>query len=545
MASTVYRRLWSAQASSNLGIWMHVVVAQWVVLNISGSAVLVALVQTAIALPMVLLAAPAGVLADVLDRRGLLILIQIAMAVLGGALALTTWLGNSSAGVVLTVTFLIGCGTAFLWPAWQAIQPELVPRAQLAQAASLGAVNVNVARVLGPALGGVLLAAVGAGAVFGLVGALFGLAAVAVASWSRTVIPDPVGRERVLRGLRSGARYVRHARSMRRVLVQSLLFVPAATALWALLPVLAKSELHLGAQGFGVLLGALGVGGLCGTLALPGVRRHVSTDDLVTGAFALYAVCLGVLAMTSSPAVVFLLLAGAGAAWLALLSTLNAMAQLALPEWVRARALSYFIAAVGGSQAIGGVVWGVLDSFVGLRATLLSAAAALAALAVIARRSPLIDPSALDPTPSVRHPPSEVDDVLEADDGPILVTVDYRVRIGEVDGFRQAMVAVAGVRRRTGARRWRLYWDPAVPQRYLETFVVASWEEHRRQHLGRMTVLDRTLVEALDSYLEVPLVVSHLAAVDVDFGTRRNKAPVHRFARRRATSGSGRSSPEV
>lgn len=509
-----------------MGLWMYVAVAQWVVLDLSGSPILVSLVQTASTLPMVLLAAPAGVFADVFDRRRLLIGIDLCLVVLGGLLAVMVGLGYGSAGFVLCVTFLVGCGAAFLWPVWQAIQPELVPRAQLAQAVSLGGINVNLARVAGPALGGGFVAAIGAGPVFALIGGLFGLTAVAVAAWPRAHSPDPAGRERLLHGLQSGARYVRHARSMRRVLIQCFMFVPAATAIWALLPVLAEGELHLGPQGYGVLLGALGVGAVLGTLALPRLRRTLSTDTLATGSFVLYASCMAALAMTASSVLVFLLLAGAGMAWLALLSSLNATAQMVLPEWVRARALSYFIAVVGGSQALGGMVWGISASQAGLRLTLLVAAAVLVTLGLVARAFPLLDPSRLDPSPSVREPPAEVDDILDAQDGPILVTVDYRVRVGEADKFRQAMVAVARVRKRTGARRWELYWNPAEPQRFLEEFVVASWGEHRRQHLGRMTVLDRSVVEVIDQYLERPGQVSHLVAVDVPF------APLSRPSRR-------------
>ena len=518
-----YRRLWFAQASSNLGMWMLVAVMQWVVLSVSGSALLVSLVQTATTLPMVFLAAPAGVLADVLDRRSILVIVQLAMACLGGLLALAVVLGHSTAGVLLSLTFLMGCGAAFLWPAWQAVQPELVPRTQLAQATSLGAVNLNLARVIGPAVGGGLIAVVGAAALFALIGGLFGVAALAVASWSRSRSPDPLGRERILSGLGSGARYVRNARSMRLILLRVVLFVPAATALWALLPLLATRQLNLAAQGFGVLLAALGVGALLGALVLPALKRHLSFDALAAASFVTYALCLAGLAFASSPVVAILLLGPAGAAWLGLLSTLNAMAQLVLPEWVRARALSYFLAVFGASQAVGGLVWGFSASLMGLRWTCLLAAGVLVVGVLVARGFPLEEPSQLDPTPSVRHPPSEVDAVLKADDGPILVTIDYRVRVGEAEAFGQAMQAVARVRKRTGARHWALYWDPVVPQRFVETFLVASWEEHRRQHLGRMTVLDRSVVDRIRPHLEGVGLVSHLVAVGAPTAVHRGR----------------------
>jgi len=515
LASPVYRKLWAAQGASNLGAWMHVVVAQWVTLRVSGSPLLVALVQTASTLPMVLLAAPAGVLADVLDRRKVLIVVELGMFVSGAVLALTTLLGCGTAVAMLAFTFLIGCGSAVLWPAWQATQPELVARSQIAQATSLGSVNVNLARVFGPALGGALIAVAGAGIVFAVTAALFGIAGLTVASWRRTAVPDPVGRERVLSGLRSGARYVRNARSMRRVLVQSLLFVPAATSLWALLPLLAGPQLHLGPQGFGLLLGALGGGAVLATLLLPVLRRHLVTETVLTASFLLYALSLGCLATTRWPALALLLLATAGAAWLGLLSTLNAVAQLVLPEWVRARGLSYFIVVIGGSQAAGGVIWGVLATRVGVRWTFAIAAGMLACSALLARRFPLLDPNGLDVRPSIRTLPSELDGALGAEERPVLVVVDYRIREGEATAFLRAMSAVARVRRRTGARRWDLFWDPAVPQRYVETFMVGSWEEHRRQHLGRMTVLDRRIVEDVNVHLAKPVLVSHLIAAEV------------------------------
>ena len=258
LASPIYRRLWLAQVAANLGTWMQTVGAQWLIVTASGSALLVGLVQTASTLPMVLLAAPAGVLADILDRRRLLVWVQLSMVVAGGVLAALTFLGLANPAVVLGFTFLLGCGAALIWPAWQAIQPELVPRAQIPQASALAAVNVNLARSVGPALGGILVAAVGAGWVFGLNAASFLVVALAVASWNRVAQPDPVGRERMIAGLRSGARFVRHARSMRRVLLQSLLFVPVATALWALLPLVATQQLGIGAGGYGLSAGCDG-----------------------------------------------------------------------------------------------------------------------------------------------------------------------------------------------------------------------------------------------------------------------------------------------
>src|SRR6478609_234170 len=420
---------------------MQTVGAQWLIVTVSGSALLVGLVQTASTLPMVLLAAPAGVLADILDRRRLLVWVQLSMVVAGGVLAALTFLGLASPAVVLGFTFLLGCGAALIWPAWQAIQPELVPRAQIPQASALAAVNVNLARSVGPALGGLLVAAVGAGWVFALNAASFLVVALAVASWNRVAQPDPVGRERMIAGLRSGARFVRHARSMRRVLAQSLLFVPVATALWALLPLVATQQLDLGAGGYGLLLGAMGLGAVAGSVVLPAVRARVAANTVITAAFVLYALALGCVAVANTLVIAIIVLAVAGAAWLGLLGTLNAATQLALPEWVRARGLSYYLVAVSVGQALGGLLWGALATQLSVRVTLLVAAGALILMAVIGRRLPLPDLSRVLPTPSIRQLPPELDDVIDPDAGPILVNIAYDARPEATASFIDAMDA--------------------------------------------------------------------------------------------------------
>ncbi len=504
---------------SNVGTWMQTVAAQWLIVTASGSAALVSLVQTASTLPVVLLAAPAGVLADVLDRRRVLVAVQLTMVVAAAALAGLTFAGMADPGVLLGFTFVLGCGAAFIAPAWQAIQPELVPRAQLPQASALGAVNMNLARAVGPALGGVLVAAAGAGWVFALNAASFLVVAAAVASWRREARIDPAGRERIAAALRSGARYVRHAPSMRRVLLWSLLFVPAGSALWALLPVVADQGLRLSANGYGVLLGALGAGAVAGTVVLPTIRARVPSTGLLAGAFAVYAAALAGLALTSSFTVAVGALLLAGAAWVAVLSTLNATAQTVLPAWVRARALSYYLVIFFGGQALGGLLWGLVAQQTGTRTALLFAAALVAVGAALGLRYPLGDPSRIDPTPSAHWREPLGSDLVDPDAGPVLVIVDYRVRPGDEDAFTAAMARVSRSRRRTGAQRWHLFHDPAAPDRYVETFTVATWGEHERQHSGRLTVTDRRADERARSFLAQPPDVRHLISASVPLGS--------------------------
>lgn len=517
LSDPVYRRLWLAQVVSNLGTWMQTVGAQWVVVSASGSAALVASVQTASTLPVVLLAAPAGVLADVLDRRRVLVAVQSAMVVIAGTLAVLTFAGDLSPYLVLLFTFLLGCGAAFVGPAWQAIQPELVPRAQIPQAAALGSVNMNLARAVGPALGGALVAATGAGSVFALNALSFVVVAVAVASWRREAHADPVGREPLAAALRSGARYVRFAPSMRRVLIRSLLFVPAASSLWALLPLVATKRLGLGSAGYGVLLGLLGLGAIAGAVLLPRARARLGAEALTGSLFLAYALGLALTGLRHERVVVGLALALAGLAWMGVLSTLNATAQQVLPDWVRARALSYYLVVFMAGQALGGLLWGAVAQQVGTGAALVLAAALLVGAALLARRWPLVDPARLDPTASAHWPRPDFPEPHPFA-GPVLVEIEYRVSPAVEPEFLRAMQPVSRSRRRTGAHGWQLFRDPTDPERWVEAFLVPTWAEHARQHGGRLTAFDRRSEQRLHELAMGPPVVRHLLGVDVRTG---------------------------
>jgi MFS family permease len=518
----VYRRLWLAQVVSNLGTWMQTVGAQWVIVSASGSVALVSLVQTASTLPVVLLAAPAGVLADVLDRRRVLVTVQSVMVVIAAALAALTFLGDVDPTVMLGFTFLLGAGAAFVGPAWQAIQPELVPRAQLPQAAALGAVNMNLARAVGPAIAGVLVAAVGAGWVFALNAVSFLVVALAVSSWRREATPDPVGREPLVAALRSGARYVRYAPAMRRVLVRCMLFVPAASCLWALLPLVATRLLGLGSGGYGLLLGCLGVGAVVGAVVLPRVRDKLGSEPVTLALFLLYAAVLCAVGSTSSTLLCALLLTLAGAAWLGVLSTLNATAQQVLPAWVRARALSYYLVVFMAGQALGGIVWGAIAERTGVRGSFVIAGVVLAVGAVAARWWPLVDPARLDPTLSEHW---AVPDFPEPDPqaGPVLVTAEYFVPAEAQQEFIAALPPLSRSRRRTGASEWQMFQDPADPARFVEVFLVATWAEHARQHQGRLTKIDRVAEERVRALAGGAPVVRHLLAIEARPRSRRRR----------------------
>ena len=386
-----------------------------------------------------------------------------------------------------------------------------MPRAQLPQANALGAVNMNLARAVGPALGGALVAAAGAGWVFTLNAVSFVVVALAVASWRRDVQPDPVGREPLVAALRSGARYVRFAPSMRRVLARNLLFVPAASALWALLPVVATGQLGLGSSGYGVLLGALGVGAVAGAVVLPPLRARLGTEALLAAGFLTYAGALAALALLRTPLLAVPVLALSGAAWMGVLSSLNATAQQVLPSWVRARALSYYLVAFMAGQGLGALLWGTLAERIGVADTLLVAGAALALAAVAARWVPLVDPARLDPTVS-EHWAEVAFPEPEPQAGPVLITVEYEVAAEAQADFLAATGALQRSRRRTGASGWQIYRDAATPERFVETFLVPTWGEHARQHSGRLTGFDRAAEERVTALAVGPPVVRHLLA---------------------------------
>ncbi len=503
----IFRALWIAQFASNTGTWMQTVGAQW--LLIDTSPLLVSLVQTAASLPIVLLSLPAGALADLVDRRRLLLGAQLAMFLAASALAVATFADTASPALILGLTFALGCGNAVASPAWQAIQPDLVDRELLPQAAALNGLNMNVARAVGPAVGGVVVAVAGAGWVFALNAASFVGIAVVVASWRAPVLADGP-RERLVEALRAGGRYVRHALIVRRLLYRAVLFIPAASAIWALLPVVAALNLHLGSAGYGLLLGMVGIGAVAGAVVIPRLRARVGSAGLVTGAMVVTAVAVVVVATVSNAVLVGIALLPIGGAWIAVMSSLNAGLQLALPNWVRARGLAYYLVVFQGAQALGAVIWGVVADRTSVTTALLLAAAVLVAGALVGLRSPMPDTAKLDRTPSTHWPAPQLMFTPDASDGPVMVTLTYQVSEDNAVAFTEAMRHVGRSRRRTGALRWELFRDGGEPTRFVESYLVGTWAEHVRQRENRLTGADRRFEERARGYSVGEPQVAHL-----------------------------------
>jgi MFS family permease/quinol monooxygenase YgiN len=517
----VFRALWIAALVSNIGYWMQSVGAVWQVGTVSGSTTLVALVQSAISLPIVLLALPAGAAADVFDRRRLLLVTQAWMLVSAAALCLATLVGVASPAVVLALTFLLGLGNAANAPGWQATIPELVHGRELSAAVALNSVGFNIGRAVGPAIGGLVVAAAGPAAVFGL-NAVSYLGVLAVLwRWRRRPQDELGAGEQILGAIEAGARYVRFAPLLRAVLVRTALFILPASALWALLPVVARGRLGLDAIGFGLLLGGLGIGSVAGAALLPRLRRAAPIDLRVMAGTLLFAAATVALAMLDSPLVVWLAMVAAGVAWLAMLTSFNVATQTVVPRWVRARALAVYLLVFQGGLAAGSALWGVVASRVGDRAALLAAAASfgLGLLAVL--RWPLRGIGALDLSPSVRPEPATVIDP-EPDDGPVLVLISYRIDPDRAEEFAAAMRDLRRVRRRDGAYRWGLFEDVADPGHFVETYVVRSWAEHLRQH-ERFTADDLVVRDRLQAFHigDNPPEVSHFVHPDAVATERR------------------------
>ena len=506
-----FRWLWIGVLISWTGTWMQTVGAQWLLVDAPNAAVLVSLVQAATTLPVMLFALPGGVLADSFDRRWLLFSIQAYFFVLGTVLAVLTALGQMPPALLIAFTFLFGVGAAIQLPTWASNIPELVPRAQLRAASRLDLVGVNVSRAIGPAIGGVVIAHFGGVPVVFALNALSVLfLAVALLRWRRP--PAEVRRrERFVRALRAGGRYVWHEPVVRRILLRVIIFVAPAVAMWALLPVIASQHLGLQADGYGALFGALGAGAILGAVLLGRIKNRVSTNAILAGGAALYGAALALLILVPSFLAALGTLILSGIAWMAVTSTLQAELQLILPGWVRARGIAIFTVTFMASQTGGALLWGLIADQVGLRPAVLGAAGAVGVGVVAALFLRVPETGHLDPrlaAPYWTDPELAFDP--EPDTGPVLVAVRFTVAAERQEGFLEAMIKLRRSRRRTGAISWELYRDGERPDRFVEIFRIASWEEHLRQHEGRLTATDRVIEEAALAFSDPPAEAEHL-----------------------------------
>ena len=508
-ARRAFRWLWLGVVISSVGMWAQTVGAQWLFVDDANAATIVALVQTASQLPVVLLALPAGVLAYAFDRRWLLFGVQVYVIVVASTLAVLTSLGRVTPGLMLAFTFALGVGLALQVPTWQPLIAELVPRSHLAAAVRLDMVSVNVARAAGPAIAGVIIAAWSVPPVFAFNAACAAVLAVILVAWRRPASAT-ADRERFLPALRAGGRYVRHEPVVRLILLRLTLFVAPATALWALLPLVASQQLGLHAGGYGLLFAALGAGAVAAALGLGRITAHVSSNALLCLVGLLYAAAfaLSMLAPGLLAAIPLLMVAGFG--WTATVSTVNAELQLFLPGWVRARAIAVYLMAFMGTMAVASPIWGLLTQRAGLATAVYAASAlvALGALTGLALRIP--ESSSADRAALAFWNDPSLGIVPEPDAGPVQVIVEYHVPAEHEADWLIAMQAMRRSRMRSGAYRWELYRIGERPDRFLEVFAIPSWEEHERQHQHRLTAEDQAIEDAAFAFTASPPRAEHL-----------------------------------
>lgn len=498
LRNTIYRSLFIAQLVTNIGSWMQTVGAQWFLVEREASTTVIAAVQTASLLPTLILALLAGALADALDRRILLIVLGIGSVLTGAVLTALAWTNTLTPWGLLASTFVLGCWASLSAPAWQAIQPELVPREQIPAASALGSVTVNGARAIGPALAGILVAVAGPTFVFAINAITFLATLGVLIAWKRPK-REVAARERLTESIVTGVRYIRSGPVVRRIILRSALFAFPASALWALLPSASSSVLGFGSVGYGVLLGILGVGAVIGVAVTPWLRRRFGANTMLAGSAIGYAI--GVAAVVWLPVwLVLPALLVSGVAWITTLTALNASIQLSLASWVRARGMSVYLLVFMGSQAIGSLAWGWLASKVGIVDALALAAAALVVVAASVFVLPLRpETGVLDRTVSTAWPTPTVVFEPVPDDGPVRVTVTYPVDDANRADFVSAMVAVGKARKRTGAFTWSLFRSLDDDDTMVEQFSVPSWSQYERQRNERWMGSDH---DAVDSALQ-------------------------------------------
>ena len=508
--------IWFAAVVSNIGTWMHDVAAAWLMTTLAPEPLMVALVQAATSLPIFMFALPAGALADLIDRRRLLLGLQVCAGCLAVTLALIVAAGAITPGLLLLFTFLLGTTAALGAPAWQAMTPDLVPKPLLAPAIALNGVGINIARAIGPALGGLVITALGLVWPFVFNALSFVAVILALWLWRRETKPaSALPAERFFAAIRAGLRYARSSAPLRATLVRSAGFFLFGSALWALLPLLARGPLAGGPGLYGALLTGVGVGAVTGALLLPPLKARLGADRMVGLGTAALALSMAALALVPVVPVALPACILAGLAWISVLSSLNVSAQMALPAWVRSRGLAVNLAVFFGSMATGSILWGWLAGRVGIDLTLLIAAAG-ALLAIAATwRWKLLGSATADLSPSAHWPVPILAEPVAGEGGPVLVTIEYEIDPADQPAFAAAIALLAEERRRDGAFFWHVFADAENPRRRVETFMLESWLDHLRQH-ERVTEADRRLqaeVHALHRG-DTPPKVTHLIAAN-------------------------------
>ena len=514
LAQPVFAVLWAATILGNTGSFMRDVASSWLMTDLSASPAAVAMVQAAGTLPIFLLAIPAGVLTDILDRRKFLIAIQLLLASVSITLMVLAQTGMLSISALIGLTFMGGIGAALMGPTWQAIVPELVKREDVKSAVALNSLGINVARSIGPAAGGLLLAAFGAGVTYGADVASYIIVIAALLWWPRVSNANDTLAEGFFGAFRAGLRYTRASRPLHVVLLRAAIFFAFASAVWALLPLVARQLLGGDAGFYGILLGAVGVGAVGGALIMPRLRARLDADGLVLVAVIVTAVVMAVLSFAPPRWLAVVVLLFLGAAWITALTTLNGAAQSVLPNWVRGRGLAVYLTVFNGAMTAGSIGWGAVGEATGVAGALLLGAGGLLVAGLVMHRLKLPAGDA-DMVPSNHWPEPLVAEPVAHDRGPVLILIEYHVEKKHRTAFLHAIHALAQERRRDGAYGWGVTEDAADAEKMVEWFMVESWAEHLRQH-KRVSNADADLQGKVLAYHAGPEkpVVRHFLSIN-------------------------------
>ncbi|EIM26752.1 MFS transporter [Microvirga lotononidis] len=492
----IFRAVWFASLASNFGSLIESVGAAWLMTSLGASAAMIALVQASTTLPIMLFSLAAGAIADNFDRRELMLTAQVFLLVVSIGLTLCAYLGLVTPWLLLLFTFLIGCGTALNGPAWQSLVGEMVPRSDLPGAIVLNSMGYNIARSVGPAIGGAIVAAAGAFGAFAVNAVSYvGLIAV-LARWRPETPPRVLPPESLGTAMAAGLRYVAMSPSISLVLVRGALFGLAAIAVQALMPLIARDLVHGGPLTFGLLLGAFGAGAVCGALLAARLRRSLSIEAIVRVGFIGFAVCVIGAGLSSSAVLTMVAMVFGGASWVVSLSSFNVTVQLSAPRWVVGRALALYQMATFGGMACGSWIWGMLAERYGVSEALWIAGGVLIAGAAFGLRYALPELKSLnlDPLSRWKEPAVALD--IRPRSGPIVVTIEYLIREQDVAAFLAVMAQRRRVRRRDGARHWTLLRDLENPKLWLERYHTPTWLEYVR-HNQRRTQADAAIGERL------------------------------------------------
>jgi MFS family permease len=489
---------------------MYSAAAAWLMTTLDPHPVMVSLVQVATSLPLVLFAIPAGALTDIVDKRRFLIAIEVGVFVTALVFATLVTLGRVTPVLLLAFMFLVSIGSALDAPGWQSIVTQLVPRDDLAGAVAANSLGINISRAIGPALSGAITLAWGIAAPF-WIDAFSNLATIGALTWWRppAAAPRRLPAERFMSAMSTGIRYARNNPALRATLVRAVAFFLFASAYWALLPLVVRTQIAAGAGVYGLLLGAIGGGAVGGAFLLPRLKARLGADRMVAGGTAGTAVALVLFGLAHEPVTALIASLVAGACWIATLSSLNVSAQLALPEWVRGRGLAIYVTTFFTAMTVGSIVWGEVAALAGVSAAHIAAAGGALLGIAVTRHARLQTGAEPDLAPSMHWPAPVVAEDLEPQAGPVMVLVEYHIADKDRVPFLAALEAVAAERRRDGAYAGGVFEDTASPGRLVEAFVVESWLEHLRQH-DRVTNADRVRQEQVDRFLLRPASITHL-----------------------------------